>query len=106
MQNGKSKEHRQNPHLLVSNKREERVAGQPGYGDAAARASAAADEQLDHAPDLLRLALLLAPILDVDLLPAVGAGDHPPPRLAHPRQDGEHLLQRQVAEDEPQRVRE
>ena len=94
METERSREHRQNSHLLFSYEREERVAGQPGDADAAARAAAAADEQLDHAADLLRLALLLAPLLDVDLLPAVGAGDHPAPGLAHPRQDGEHLLER------------
>ena len=54
---------------------------------------------------MLRLAPQ-APFLDVDLLPAVGPRHHPLPRFAHPGNDREDLLKREVAEDEAQGVRD
>lgn len=63
-----TKEH----YLLIRDEGEQRVVGKARHANAAERVTAASDKRMNHAGELVRLVLLLAPLLDVDLLPAVG----------------------------------
>lgn len=63
------------------------------------------NEHLKHPIELIGFAPL-APLLDVDILPAVGAGNGAAPRFAHSGNDRENLLEGQLAKDEPQGIRD
>lgn len=74
-----------------------------GNTEPAEGTTAAIYEHVKHFIELLWVAVL-APLVDVDFLPAVGAQHCPRPRFADPRNDGEDLLKREVAEDEAQGI--
>lgn len=65
-------------HLLIGDEGEEGIVGHAGDGEAATVAGAPADEEAEHSFDLFGIDPA-TPLLEVDLLPAVRAGNGPAP---------------------------
>lgn len=92
-------------HLLVGDEGKDRLIREPRDTEFTEGAAAAANEHLKHTIQLIRLASL-APFLDIDLLPAVRAGNRPPPRFTDPWDYSQDLLKGEVAKYQSKCIRD